>query len=234
MISAIYPYYENPIMLLEHLKMWRSYPRSVLNKFHFIIVDDGSPNNPAFNIIEEFVDDIRISLLRIHDNIPWNQHGARNLGAMFAKELKIKWMFLCDMDILMDAAVAQNMVDMIIFESEFYMFGRGGGKVHPNTLLVTVDAYWKAGGYDEDYCGSYGGDGSFIKALKEHVEYRYIDHSFVNLKQHTRAEIDDCDTREWDRIGPYRQKFKEINSEKEKTGRTKSINPIRFTWSRII
>jgi hypothetical protein len=91
-ITLVMAYYENPTMLQVHLKNWKeTYPDDVKARMRVIIVDDGSPRNPAVNQVRSFAlreGDLgrfhAFEIYRIDTNIPWNQDGARNLGMMVA------------------------------------------------------------------------------------------------------------------------------------------------------
>ena len=70
--------------VVELLREYEKYPSDILDRVEFVIVDDCSPleySIPHFNL--------NFRWLRIVTDIPWNQGGARNLGATLAKSDKI-------------------------------------------------------------------------------------------------------------------------------------------------
>ena len=192
-ITLVYPYYEAPRMLKLQLDSWGKIPEPYKSHIRLILVDDASPRFPAkLVILQHGVETLpQFKLYRVLQDIPWNQHGARNLGAM---EAETDWLFMSDIDHTLPLASIQAMVEMDLDREKHYTFGRltatdtghsgvvfspmldntGRAKPHPNTFLATKEAFWAAGGYDEDYCGTYGGDGPFHRwlqrvSIREHL-----------------------------------------------------------------
>lgn len=233
-LSIIYPYYENPSMLSIQLAHWQSYPAELKEKCRFIVVDDGSPRNPAKDIIGS-KPGLNLNLYRVQENIPWNQHGARNLGASQTKD---KWLFVGDMDLVLDAENCQKIFNEDLSDTSIYRFSRvkmpdwEPYKHHCNTWLIRKDQYWEFGGYDEDYCGTYGGDGPFARALE--AKYNPVIFPKICLKYYGRSYIKDSGTNDFDRDGALRQKYHDIGRRKKDTGDTKARNPIRFPWEQIL
>lgn len=231
MLTLIYPYYDNPKMLMKQIEVWNSYDEYTKDKVEIILVDDCSQKFPALEIFKDCT--LKKKLFRVTQNIPWNQHGARNLGA---QNCETCWMYMSDIDIILDKAAARNLAEFRKQKHKFYMFDRtfedGRWKIHPNTFLVTFKHYWKINGYDEDYCGTYGGDGAFIRQLKEIAEYEHLGN--IVLRGVDRKEVSDANTTEWDRDGVHRQKYQEIFRQKRKVKDEKSYNPIRFPWEQQI
>jgi hypothetical protein len=61
-----------------------------------VLVDDGSPE-PAVVAADCF---LNLTLVRVKENIPWNQHGVRNLGLKLAEGY---WVIASDIDHLFPA-----------------------------------------------------------------------------------------------------------------------------------
>lgn len=74
----------------------------VVSKIQFIIVDDCSPVKYE---IENY--NLNITWLRITDDIPWNQGGARNLGVTHAKSDKI---IITDLDHILPEETLKHLV----------------------------------------------------------------------------------------------------------------------------
>jgi glycosyltransferase involved in cell wall biosynthesis len=178
------PYYENPGMLVRQIQTWNAYDAATRDAVRVIVVDDGSPEHPAEPVIRANPCALKINLFRIAENIPWNQHGARNLAAKAASP---GWLLMTDMDHLLEAPEAKKVVAANLKPQVHYIFDRvslperAPYKHHCNSFLVDRDAYWRAGGYDEDYCGSYGGDGPFLRALANVAPERRLKVTIVRV-----------------------------------------------------
>lgn len=233
-IKMIYPYYENPSMLNLQVRNWNSYSDDAKARTELFIVDDGSPDKDAAQSILKNCD-LNYRLYRVIPNIPWNQHGARNLGA---KEAGKGWLYMSDMDILLPPKAIDTILDYPVQTDHHYTFDRVFAnnsrepKYHCNTFLVHNTKYWEIGGYDEDYCGTYGGDGPFLRQLEVVASRHHI--NYITLVGHERDSINDANTTEWDRYGPMKDAYREKLKQKNKSGDIKAKNPIRFKWERIV
>jgi len=76
-----------------------------MKKLHFILIDDCSDSKADLKI--NFP--INLTLLRITDNIPWNQPGAKNLGFKFAK---IDWIFTSDIDHVLQPEMCGKLIEL--------------------------------------------------------------------------------------------------------------------------
>lgn len=249
LLTVIYPYYENPEMLRFQLENWYHYPDEV----SIILVDDGSQKHPALETVRSCVFGVpkNLRLLRVKEDIPWNQHGARNLGAKLALT---EWLFMSDICRVFESTDMQRLVDsMVGLENKYYKFHgwQVNGPVeikhypsdytgplesingltyqHPNSFLVRKSDYWKAGGYDEDYCGTYGGDGALTKSLEKflpcetlNIPLFYYDHVFPDAKTNLPRKE-----------GIYREKYFREMERKKRERDLKPKNPIRFEWEEI-
>lgn len=225
-------------MLERHLEEWARYPLHVKQHFRAVIVDDGSPGDPA---IEHLTPDslplTSIELYRIKQNIPWNVGGARNLGMDRAPD---GWCLLTDIDHLLEKAAAIELLNCLaLFEAaEFGTFARrwaDGRKLHshPNSFLLQRSLYWKVGGCDEDWSGWWGaGEQVFRKTLHHHG--REIALPTVYLTHFGRDDIADASTREWGRRGSewdWRNNPKLVAKAKRAPYRPE--NPLRFEWEKV-
>lgn len=174
MINLIMPYYLNAGMLREQYANFRTWPSKVRKGIKIIIVDDGSPVDPAANVPRPY----GLPEIEIYDVLmdkPWHQHGARNLGAHVADG---DWLLLTDMDHMLEAEPATELFNRVLQErldrNRCYMLDRieadtrehtrapnGVLKPHPNSFVLTRDLYWQIGGYDERATGIYGTDRLF-------------------------------------------------------------------------
>ncbi len=121
----------------ERLNIYGKYDSDILKKIHFIFVDDCSPvpisiNNKSLNY----------TLVRIVDDIVWNQGGARNLGVVLAKTPKL---ILTDIDHIFPEAIFKHLLSLKIPNS-IYKFKRikDGKKtgLHANTFFCSKSTYF--------------------------------------------------------------------------------------------
>lgn len=259
MISLIITYYNQPAMLARQIYEWEQYPPHVLEHFRFVIVDDGSPGpDAALLVLDHLRPDILTStaMYRIDTDLPWNQHGARNLAA---QQAATDWLLMLDIDHVLTAENAARLVaspDVRIGTGRFFKFPREriGAEdetrtkdsrlrgidptisrvpVNPamNCFLVTRDAYWRAGGYNEDFCGVYGGDTQFLAELYN-VAGEPVRLNDVWLQVHTRHSVPDANTQGLDRDpAPFRARL----AAAKRNGTVRGHPPYcRLEWRRVL
>ena len=232
-LTLIYPYYCNPDTLAYHARHWASLPRWVRQVLHVRVVDDGSPI-PAERVLAN--ERTNTELYRIKKDKPWNQHGARNLGAHVAVS-DDDWLLMTDMDMFVPEQVVCYLLQARLDGRVHYTFRREAAdgriwKPHFNTFLVTKRNFWKAGGYDEDFCGSYGGDGLFVKALKRVAPAVPLSQTLIGLSNH----ITDCNTSAFGRKdSEYRREYLRRLEAKVAMGPGGLLprDPLRFDWERV-
>jgi hypothetical protein len=157
---VVFAYYENPHMLELQWREIASYPAEIKAELEVIVVDDGSPQFPAADVLKPSGLP-RISIFRVGEDIQWNQDAARNIGAY---EARAPWLLLTDIDHVVPASSLGAILGGERPERSFYTLGRVkfyGGEVrepHPNSYLITKKLYWDIGGHDEDFAGIYGKD----------------------------------------------------------------------------
>lgn len=221
-------------MLARQIDTWNSYDDDTRAQVSVALVDDGSPRNPALPVIKANPCKIKIRLWRILENKPWNQHGARNLAAKVVGG--DPWLLMTDIDHLLEADAARRVVAANLKPACHYTFDRvslperAPYKRHCNTFLATRSAYWLAGGYDEDFCGTYGGDGPFLRNLAKVAPERHLDG--VQVVRVPRDVLADASTTEWPRVGEFKEAYRALHKAKNKKGDVKPTNPLRFTWER--
>lgn len=240
-LTMVMPYYMNEGMLEAQYELWASYPPELKAGIDIIIVDDGSPSKHAVWV--DLVPKLPpLQIYRVVPDIPWNQHGARNLGATHAKG---PWLFMTDMDHMLPAVSLAALLDCND-EKHTITFGRvdapdmkptlrpdGTRKPHPNTFAVTKENYWKAGGYDEAYCGTYGTDAVFTRALfaQSPVHHRE-DISIVRIP---REVIADASTTTLPRKeGRPKNASRIIKEKKKAAGMEHTPLTLNFEWERVL
>jgi hypothetical protein len=241
-LSWVIPYYRNVPMLRLHLVNLSSFAPDVLKCVTLVLIDDGSPADerpdPLLMAAPAKVRS-RFRLLRVLDDIPWNQHGARNLGAKLATT---DWLLMTDIDRIVPAHDMQIMLTRKLKTDRHYKplqyVARPDGmplsELSPraplNQFLCTRKAYWRAGGYDEAYCGSYGGDAPFLKALEKQTPLERM--TDVRMLRFNRHVLDGANTSTLDREAG-RAEYSRRYKAKRASGNTASIKPINFQWTEV-
>lgn len=161
-VTLVVAYYENPVTLRWQLDGWERFPEPLRERLQVIVVDDGSPDHPAADVLR---DDLacNVRLYRIEVDVRWNQDAARNIGVAHAEDA---WILLTDIDHVVTAALFDSVIHGIHDPEVIYRFSRrelGGKRIRPhaNSWLMTRDMYWRVGGYDEALAGYYGTDEEF-------------------------------------------------------------------------
>jgi hypothetical protein len=216
--------------LVDLLRTYASYERSLLDVTQFVLVDDASPVRPS--IPGDL--DLNLLLLRIHEDIPWNQPGARNLGMVYARSDRV---VLTDVDHEFPEQVLRHIVGRRVPKRNVYKLRRtdlGGRplKAHPNTFVLSRARFLELHGYDEDFSGHYGYDDAMFwrwqrnhgtrflylpraLAVKARTEPRLRHHSLNRDLAHN-ARLAAHKRRQWKRLGPQ-------------TGHSRRW--LHFTWS---
>src|SRR5690606_35034604 len=127
------------------LEKYAEYPSGILDRIHFVIVDDGSPI--PYDIPDV---DLNLTWLKITEDIPWNNPGARNLGVTYAKSDKI---VLTDIDHEFPIETLQHMLERGECGRFFFKFRRlyQGAFLkhsHPNIFLMSRGRFMRLWGYD--------------------------------------------------------------------------------------
>jgi predicted glycosyltransferase involved in capsule biosynthesis len=229
MITLVMAYYENGGMLDRHFKEWQTYPDK---DFKVILVDDGSQNDPAINHVQKMK--FPLELYRIQIDIPWNQNGARNLGMTHTEG----WCLLTDMDHLLTKDQFKTLYKLNLNKNTHYVPGRRKAngewyKKHPNSYILSSDTYWKAGGYDEAFCGHYGTDSTFRRQLQKTSKRIELGKKFY-LILYGREVIPDASTRNYGRKGSEYAVSNTPELKKRKKLGPPPIPPLNFPWERLL
>jgi hypothetical protein len=241
-LSIILPFYANPTMLREQYRIWNDYPQDLKTQIEIVIVDDGSPMNESAATVPWPLDLPQRRLYRVPEDIPWHQHGARNLGA---HEAVGDWLYLSDIDHVIPAESLALMLRLCNYEA-IYTFGRvdapdmrptmknGVRKPHPNTFLMPKKAFWTIGGYDEDLTG-YGTDGFFRARLKD-AGIPITHREDIRIVRYSREVIADASTRtlprKEGRSPEHRAHVHALARHKALTGLKPTV--LNFEWRRIL
>jgi glycosyltransferase involved in cell wall biosynthesis len=173
MISFILTYYNQPAALEWQLSLFRQWQMIALHNSEIVIVDDGSQDKPAMDVLRDKVLPTGTRVYRVTVDIPWNQCGARNLGASVSVG---EWLVYLDIDHGLSANDATAMV--VLSErrepppAKWYKFPRRykGKKLAAaqNIFMIKKQTFCNLGKYDEDLTGEYVQDRLFIaNAIRE-------------------------------------------------------------------
>jgi len=152
-------------VIFDVLRRYERYSPDLLDKLHFVIVDDCSPMTYVVDSL-----DLNITWLKIDKDIMWNQGGARNLGTIYAKSDNI---LLTDVDFefpqeTLDALANSAPCGRSIYKIRKKDLNTGRvGKGHANTFFMSRARFLRYYGYDEEFSGHYGAeDFRFVKFHK--------------------------------------------------------------------
>jgi hypothetical protein len=246
MITYILPYYRASMMLHYHLETWRKYSAEVTAKMRLLIIDDCSPE-PAAPIVASYREDkLPIELYRIKEDIPWNRNGARNLGSHLATT---PWLLHTDIDHVLPFDSAESLVRSSLDVTRWYRFDRfrvgaaddtrrkdalpkdamfGRIKPHGDSYLCTKVQYWHVGGYDEDYSGHLGGGTPFLEQMTDKGQPVLLP---IPLHVITRSVVPDASVSTLSRDPTH---YTKMRARKRAEGNPRGVNPLRFTWERIV
>jgi glycosyltransferase involved in cell wall biosynthesis len=235
-LTLVIPYFDQPQMLLRQVEEIEKY-----NGVRVIVVDDCSPIK-ASDVIRGAL----CSLYRIDTDIPWNRGGARNLGSMQAET---EWLIHVDIDHVLPAECLERLLEYPASENHWYRFPRfrvgtadetrkkddldpdcefGPIKPHIDSYLIRRDLFLKSP-YDEDYSGCLGGGSPFLDRMQRIKPVRVLP-ADIYLEVYTRDKIPDASVVTLNRDT---SEYKRRRKLKEKTGKVKPKNPLRFKWHRV-
>lgn len=176
-ITLCYTYYNQPKMLRYQLNQWSSFGNDIKEQLKFIIVDDGSKVSPLE--AQSGFSGLDLKAYQIHQDIGWNNGGAKNLAVYHAKT---DWVLVSDIDHVLDEKNIQSLLQLHRDDTHYYIFNRfyvsRNKLVKPavNIFLVNKEKFWNAKGYDEDFSGFYGYEDCLMRAkLNNHATERLVE-----------------------------------------------------------
>lgn len=169
-LSIISHFYNHPEMVERQIAHWKQIPAHLLADIEFILVDDCSEERP--NIDKGPLD---LHLFRVISDIPWNQAGARNLGAFNASG---EWALFFDIDQKINLETIEVLLGNLSTlnpKTMYYLrikeliniLNNENLSNHPNTFLVHLREFRIHGMYDEDFAGHYGYEDLYIPRVWE-------------------------------------------------------------------
>jgi hypothetical protein len=190
-ISIVFPYYDNPEMLLFQLLHFERYSTQALDACEIVIVDDCSPSFPARDVVRE-VHVPNVRLFRVGVDRPWNQDAARNIGA---HEAQGQYLLLTDIDHMVPES---TLLELCTVEDDHNVYtlarkAHFSDKVipsHVNSYFLSRSLYWSIGGYDEEFWGTYGSDRLFRTRVLKFAPIKQL--PIARLELVTRGSIADA------------------------------------------
>lgn len=155
-LTVITHVYNEQATMDAHVRLWKSLPHGILSQVEFLCVDDCSDAPLTVN-----KGHLNIRLFRVTDEIEWNMPGCKNLAVAMSRA---DWLMFFDIDNIVDTAGFQGILGSldVLKRDTMYRFRRiQDGKdldSHINTMVLSKDAFFKAGWMDEDFSGHYGFD----------------------------------------------------------------------------
>jgi 2-polyprenyl-3-methyl-5-hydroxy-6-metoxy-1,4-benzoquinol methylase len=155
-ISVITHVYNEQATMDAHVRLWKSLPREIVSQVEFLCVDDCS--DVPLKIDKGH---LNIRLFRVTDEIEWNMPGCKNLAVAMSRA---DWLMFFDVDNIINASGFQRIVASLgtLKQDTMYRFRRvqEGHDLdsHINTMVLSKNAFFKAGWMDEDFSGHYGFD----------------------------------------------------------------------------
>jgi len=230
-VTLTMPYYCNSHLLAFHVGVWSQYPQNVLDHLKIIIVDDGSPERPAYDVLKKVPLDF--SLYRIKEDKGWNFQGARNLAM---KHCETEWVLLTDIDHVLYHESAEALVSNDWEKGKHYLPERRFADereyyTHATTTICRKEDFWAVGGVDEDFAGTRGGDNGMRSRLEKRLEKVTTDKVTLRIWQ---SAMKGGRTTSLPR-GPEERKIRhDIKSKKREGDSELPVNPIRFEWEQQI
>lgn len=248
-LSLCLPYYQNPGMLAEQYRVWAGYAEDLKVAIEVVLVDDGSPAALAASTVPRPEGLPPLQLYRVLIDLPWHQHGARNLAA---KRAEGSWLLMTDMDHVVPADSLRALLSVLpsAGKADVFTFFRvdapaltptrdahGQIKPHVNTFALRQAHYWRVGGYDED-CVGYGTDGYFRARLNAASTRRHL--AGIPIVRYPREVIADASS---SAPGVEARAFRNAGRRPAETARRQAAKRARgvteptvlaFPWERVL
>lgn len=167
LISHYYNSHDKAQELIDHLSQAEP---GILAEVELVIVDDCSDHERQLQ-----AKGVNLKYLRVVDDIPWNQAGCRNLGALTSIG---RWHLYFDIDQKISLDGLNYVVThcdglapdvMYYFMVNDFVDSNTNEQltIHPNTFMVNANTFRMHGMYDEDFAGNYGYEDLYLPYLWE-------------------------------------------------------------------
>jgi hypothetical protein len=236
--TQIVPYYDNAEMFREQQRVWRGLHPKQRASLHVIVVDDGSPKEPAIDHLEPETPKAMASfrLFRTDVDVRWNWIFCRNLGA---EQTTTEWMLMTDMDHVIPGETWHALFRKKLDRLYAYRLSRVDAPdmepcpPHPNTWIMTRHMFReRVGGYDERFSGIYGSDGEFHRRVD--LWARHVELLDAVAIRYSEAVIPDACTTTYTRKEAFDREQKTlIRDEIKALGTAAKPKRLTFPWSRV-
>ena len=230
-ITIIQTYYNERFLLETQIERWNKFNTPV----NIILIDDGSQIEPAENVLREHTlnDNINFSLYRVTEDIGFNSHGCRNLGAQLAQS---NWLLFLDIDYTLQPADLERLQTETLDLNSWYELnakfqGRGNPYMALNQFMAPRKLFLDSGGYDESFVPFHTGDRELLSRLENDYQKNNLDWLILTCRRGGRkARVDDTITipvYDDENMLLYTPRFEE-----ESIVRTDT--KLNFPWERIV
>lgn len=244
-LTLVMAVYGQPRMLAEQFAAIRGYGPEVNDHLNVVVVDDcGTPPVEELEVEAMSIGVKGAKLLRVEQDIPWNQMGARNLGM----HVSSGWCLMIDPDMVFDGPMMHRMIEAAskLQRGRVAKYGLkhvSSGKLDmssPNTYLIHRDDFFEVGGYDEDYAGHKGwSDVQMLDVLRSTYKIELRPDLYANF--HSTASIADAMVTKLDRSTKENRKkrLKKVAQSRAAGGwarwvkTRKEVPRLRFPWKMI-
>lgn len=199
------------------------------------MIDDGSQIEPAENVLKEHKlnDNINFSLYRVTEDIGFNSHGCRNLGARLAQS---NWLLFLDIDYTLQPADLKRLQTETLDLNSWYELnakfkGRGNTYMALNQFLIPRKLFLDSGGYDESFVPFHYGDRELLSHLERKYQKNNLDWLVLTCRRGGRKIIND-DTRS---IPVYDDENMLVYSPPyDKESIVRKDTKLNFKWEKVI
>lgn len=175
-ITLIQTYYNEVAHLERCIERWNYFSAEL----EIILIDDGSKKNPAKEVLQHKTirPNIDFSLYEVRDDIGFNSHGCRNLGASVAKG---DWLLFLDIDYTIQPGdisylTTTNLVSDWYTLNAIPDWNRKKSYFALNQFFINKKFYLNSGGYNESYTPYHYGDREFLTSLEEQSPAKNLEH----------------------------------------------------------
>lgn len=159
------------------------------------MIDDGSQKIPAIDVIKEHTlkDYINFSLYRVTEDIGFNSHGCRNLGARLANT---EWLVFLDIDYTLQPSHLHKLKNDPLDSDTWYemnakFMGQGDSYMALNQFVITRNMFLEEGGYDESFVPYHHGDRELLNKLASKYNKKNLDWLTLTCRRGGRKAIVD-------------------------------------------
>ncbi|NBO70564.1 glycosyltransferase family 2 protein [bacterium] len=230
-LTIIHTYYNEQSLLETQIERWNVYNQPI----NIILIDDGSQKVPAIDVIKQHTlkDYINFSLYRVTEDIGFNSHGCRNLGARLANT---DWLVFLDIDYTIQPSdLARLKEDPLDPDSWYEMnakfHGRGDSYMALNQFVIPKKMFLEHGGYDESFVPFHFGDRDLLNRLASRYNKKNLDWLILTCRRGGRKAIIDENAE----IPIYDDENMVFYTKKLDESKLKRIDTkINFEWTQLL